>query len=410
MGLFSKFESKAEDVIEGSGGGRGGIEPVKLAKRAAKEMERGKMTGVGHEYAPTLYNILVSPEDDERMSGYYPSLAGEVETYLQSRAEQSGLTLDCPPLVRFITDDALKHGRFDIIAESVSPAIIEELRHEEMVRYGIEKEPAPPAGQPAPGQPGFDPFAPSTTPPGEAYGYAALDASPQAGAASQAAPAPQAAAAPQMTPAAAVGQMPVQGAPAAPPAGAAPQAAPGPQAAPVPQAGAPGQPGYPGPMQPQVPIQVPPGAPPQPGLGAWYGGVDEQNAISGTSEGGAAGYGGAAGAGGAAGEDAANRTVILGAAQQTPQATLVNRATGASWTITGMQVSIGREDTCQIAVGDASISRHHADILWRGTGWTVRDAGSTNGTKVNGTPVSEAPLRNGDVIELGKTALEFVEG
>ena len=29
MGLFSRFEDKAEDVIEGAG--RGGIEPVKLA-------------------------------------------------------------------------------------------------------------------------------------------------------------------------------------------------------------------------------------------------------------------------------------------------------------------------------------------------------------------------------------------
>ena len=81
MGIFSRFENKAEDVIEGSGGrGRGGIEPVKLAKRACKEMEHEKMIGVGHEYAPTLYNILVSPEDDAAMSGYYPSLAGEIET------------------------------------------------------------------------------------------------------------------------------------------------------------------------------------------------------------------------------------------------------------------------------------------------------------------------------------------
>ena len=60
MGFFSRFEDRAEGMIEGSSG-RGGIEPVKLAKRAAKEMEREKMVGVGHEYAPTLYNVLVSP-------------------------------------------------------------------------------------------------------------------------------------------------------------------------------------------------------------------------------------------------------------------------------------------------------------------------------------------------------------
>lgn len=141
MGIFSRFENKAEDVIEGSGGrGRGGIEPVKLAKRACKEMEHEKMIGVGHEYAPTLYNILVSTEDDAAMSGYYPSLAGEIETYLTGQGAQRGLVFDCPPLVRFIVDDGLRRGKFDIIAESVSPAIIAELRHEEMVRYGIEPD------------------------------------------------------------------------------------------------------------------------------------------------------------------------------------------------------------------------------------------------------------------------------
>lgn len=141
MGIFSRFENKAEDVIEGSGGrGRGGIEPVKLAKRACKEMEHEKMIGVGHEYAPTLYNILISPEDDAAMSGYYPSLAGEIETYLTGQGAQRGLVFDCPPLARFIVDDGLRRGKFDIIAESVSPAIIAELRHEEMVRYGIEPD------------------------------------------------------------------------------------------------------------------------------------------------------------------------------------------------------------------------------------------------------------------------------
>lgn len=141
MGIFSRFENKAEDVIEGSGSrGRGGIEPVKLAKRACKEMEHEKMIGIGHEYAPTLYNILVSVEDDAAMNGYYPSLAGEIETYLTGQGAQRGLVFDCPPLVRFIVDDGLKRGKFDIIAESVSPAIIAELRHEEMVRYGIEAD------------------------------------------------------------------------------------------------------------------------------------------------------------------------------------------------------------------------------------------------------------------------------
>ena len=175
MGLFSRFESKAEDIVEGSGG-RGGIEPVKLAKRACKEMEREKMVGVGHEYAPTLYNVLVSATDDASMNGYYPSLAGEIETYLTSSAQQRGLTFDCPPLVRFIVDDALKRGRFDIIAESVSPAIVEELRHEEMVRYGLEQdEPAAPPPSQASSYTGYHDSFDAAFEPSDSYsGYGAL--------------------------------------------------------------------------------------------------------------------------------------------------------------------------------------------------------------------------------------------
>lgn len=169
MGLFSRFEDKAESVIEGSAArGKGGIEPVKLAKRAFKEMQREKMVGVGQEYAPTLYNVLISPEDDARMSGYYPSMAGEIETYLSGKAKTVGLVFDCPPLVRFIVDDGLKRGRFDIIAESVSPAIIADLREEEMEHYGI-KRPKPTydeaayqapyeSGPMTKVEPGFDPL------------------------------------------------------------------------------------------------------------------------------------------------------------------------------------------------------------------------------------------------------------
>lgn len=177
MGLFSRFESKAEDVIEG--GSRGGIEPVKLAKRAGKEMQREKMVGVGHEYAPTLYNVLLSADDDRRMSGYYPSLAGEIETYLTGQADQQDLVLDCPPLVRFIVDEGLKRGRFDIIAENVSPSIITQLRKEEEERYGLFDQPAPaPVATPAPREPeanggAFDPFVPSDM---QAAAYVPLDA------------------------------------------------------------------------------------------------------------------------------------------------------------------------------------------------------------------------------------------
>ena len=105
------------------------------------------MVGAGKEYAPTLYTVLVNPDDDERLFGYYPTLAGETETYLRGKAQELGLVMDGSPLVRFIIDDELKHGKFDVVAELVSAPIVSQLRAEEMQRYGLS---AQDAGAPIP--------------------------------------------------------------------------------------------------------------------------------------------------------------------------------------------------------------------------------------------------------------------
>lgn len=144
MGIFSKFEGKMEDTFEGAGGMRNApISPVQIMKKAEKQMRREKMVSAGKQYAPTLYTVLVNPDDDQRLFGFYPTLAGECETRLAAVAASDGLSMDGQPLVRFIVDDGLKHGKFDVIAEVVSAPIIAQLRAEEMQRYGMGGTPMP---------------------------------------------------------------------------------------------------------------------------------------------------------------------------------------------------------------------------------------------------------------------------
>lgn len=152
MGLFSKFERRVEDGFDEMGDKffDAPISPVQIAKKAEKQMRREKMVGAGKEFAPTLYTVLVNPEDDERLFGYYPTLAGETETYLRGKAQELGLAMDGAPLVRFIIDDELKRGKFDVVAELVSAPIVSQLRAEEMQRYGLEGQPVP--QQPVPQQ------------------------------------------------------------------------------------------------------------------------------------------------------------------------------------------------------------------------------------------------------------------
>jgi pSer/pThr/pTyr-binding forkhead associated (FHA) protein len=42
-----------------------------------------------------------------------------------------------------------------------------------------------------------------------------------------------------------------------------------------------------------------------------------------------------------------------------------------------------------------------------GNGWTFSDLKSTNGTRVNGIPITERPLNPGDQITLGATVIRF---
>ncbi len=75
------------------------------------------------------------------------------------------------------------------------------------------------------------------------------------------------------------------------------------------------------------------------------------------------------------------------------------------WQLDGDRMAIGRDPSSSIYVDDASISRHHADLIRHGLSWSIVDARSTNGTFVNGTRVNEAVLQTQDRIRLGQIEL-----
>lgn len=72
--------------------------------------------------------------------------------------------------------------------------------------------------------------------------------------------------------------------------------------------------------------------------------------------------------------------------------------------------TIGRRADRTIPLDDNRASRQHAEIRRRGDGFVVADAGSTNGTRVNGVRIEDpTPLRSGDEIVVGATTLLFEE-
>lgn len=69
---------------------------------------------------------------------------------------------------------------------------------------------------------------------------------------------------------------------------------------------------------------------------------------------------------------------------------------------------VGRTEQAQLSFpDDRSFSRHHCMLEIVPPKCRVRDLGSTNGTLVNGAPVQEAELADGDVIVCGKTRLRI---
>jgi adenylate cyclase len=81
--------------------------------------------------------------------------------------------------------------------------------------------------------------------------------------------------------------------------------------------------------------------------------------------------------------------------------------TPQAYTFTEGEVLIGRSPECQIVLKDFGISRTHAKLTADEEGVRIADLKSKNGTQVNGVPVVEAHLKDGDRILLGKFQLTF---
>lgn len=75
--------------------------------------------------------------------------------------------------------------------------------------------------------------------------------------------------------------------------------------------------------------------------------------------------------------------------------------------VSAAPVVIGRSADADLQVPHGTVSRHHCAVWRDGTRYRIRDMGSTNLTRVNGAIVQEAVLADGDLVQLGDSALRF---
>ena len=358
----------------------------KLAKKAAREMEAETYVINGVDTAPALYTILVSSEDDLAMRPLYAQITKETAQFIEGQAQGKGYAFVGRPVVRFMADPSLKSGKFSVFAENVDAQTLNRLREEEALFLGVgssrgglggaagQRAPQP---QPQPAARGLRPIPqPAMAKPSPADSMSAgLDVMPQEavldaeqallarGAARQIQNVPLAGSrqvgSPQMPAVGSAGQAPMS-APVYQQPAVAPAARP---AAPAPAAVATPQPPAPSAAPRQVPQTVrAPQAVPAPA-------------------------------------PAAPVTCLL-----------IDRQSGRTYTASAPRTVIGRERTPGgVVLHDPNVSRSHAELSHDGQGWRIRDLNSTNGTLVNDIDVDECPLRDGDLITLGLTNLEFRE-
>ena len=373
----------------------------KLAKKAAREMEAETFVIDGVDTAPALYTILVSSEDDLAMRPLYAQLTNETAQFIEGQAQGKGYVFVGKPVVRFMADPSLKSGKFSVFAENVDAQTLNRLREEEALFLGAGSSrgnglggAARGAGRQA-GLPMRPNVQPAAAPAPMSSMEAGLDVMPQEAVldAEQALLARGAAARQyESVPLAGARQVNVPSvapvAAAQPAAGVAPVM---PVASQQPAYAAPSIPNISTPAAsaaPSVPVMTPA---PQPAQHA-----SAAAAVATTQS-----------------ATAAPQTVRVAPAapaQPAASALLIDRQSGRTYTAAAPRTIIGRERTPGgVVLRDPNVSRSHAELSFDGQGWRIRDLNSTNGTLVNDVDVDECPLRDGDLITLGLTNLEFRE-
>ena len=81
---------------------------------------------------------------------------------------------------------------------------------------------------------------------------------------------------------------------------------------------------------------------------------------------------------------------------------------GSRFLLDSEVTTAGRHPDRDIFLDDVTVSRRHAEFRREGSGYTVHDVGSLNGTYVNREPIDAAPLSGGDEVQIGKFRLVYL--
>jgi DNA-binding NtrC family response regulator len=85
-------------------------------------------------------------------------------------------------------------------------------------------------------------------------------------------------------------------------------------------------------------------------------------------------------------------------------------AAGVAWSSSGSTCAIGVHESNDVVLADTAVSRFHCELRLERDEVRIHDMGSTNGTLLDGVPVIVGIVRDGSVLQLGRSTLRFQLG
>ena len=121
MAALERFEDALEEALESSFVRvlRSQLQPVEIAKRLSRAMDRERTVGVGEVWAPNQYEVRLSPRDYGSLETFRQALEERLADYLANHARERGLSLLQAPSVALMADGTVADGRPQVAAEMV---------------------------------------------------------------------------------------------------------------------------------------------------------------------------------------------------------------------------------------------------------------------------------------------------
>src|SRR5215207_2619488 len=110
--MLARFERLMEQAVEGSLRRvfPTSLQPVQLAKAAARAMEESQVVGLYGAEVPNAYRLRLAPDDLARFADYTTTLTRELSRYLANYARERHLRPVGEPKVELIVDPKLRMG------------------------------------------------------------------------------------------------------------------------------------------------------------------------------------------------------------------------------------------------------------------------------------------------------------